>query len=128
MDAITLPGGEGRCDRSASGARQVSVELEAALQHSTRGGLQRHSRAERVRPLLAPRPEPRGGVAVLTKVERLKCLWMAPFTLHRNLLRALENEVRIAASGKPARVIAKMNALTDEATINALCAASQAGV
>ena len=64
----------------------------------------------------------------LTKVERLKHLWMAPFTLHRNLLRALANEVKLARSGKQARVIAKMNALTDEATINALYAASQAGV
>ncbi|MEO8188509.1 MAG: polyphosphate kinase 1 [Burkholderiaceae bacterium] len=64
----------------------------------------------------------------LTKVERLKHLWMAPFTLHRNLLRALANEVKIARSGKQARVIAKMNALTDEATINALYDASHAGV
>ncbi len=64
----------------------------------------------------------------LTKVERLKHLWMAPFTLHRNLLRALANEMRVARSGKQARVIAKMNALTDEATINALYEASQAGV
>jgi polyphosphate kinase len=64
----------------------------------------------------------------LTKAERLKHLWLAPFTLHSNLLEALANEVRIARTGKPARVIAKMNALTDEATINALCAASQAGV
>ena len=53
---------------------------------------------------------------------------MAPFTLHRNLLRALANEVKVARSGKHARVIAKMNALTDEATINALYDASQAGV
>jgi polyphosphate kinase len=64
----------------------------------------------------------------LTKVERLKHLWMAPFTLHRNLLAALSQEVEFAKSGKPARVIAKMNALTDEATIQALYAASQAGV
>jgi polyphosphate kinase len=64
----------------------------------------------------------------LTKVERLRHLWMAPFTLHRNLLRALDDEVAAARSGKPARVIAKMNALTDETTINALYAASQAGV
>ena len=56
----------------------------------------------------------------LTKVERLKHLWMAPFTLHRNLLRCLSSEVKAARKGKPARVIAKMNALTDEATINAL--------
>jgi polyphosphate kinase len=64
----------------------------------------------------------------LTKVERLKYLWMAPFTLHRNLLKAVAGEVAAAAAGKPARVIAKMNALTDEATINALYGASQAGV
>ena len=64
----------------------------------------------------------------LTKVERLKHLWMAPFTLHRNLLRSLAREVKAARQGKPARVIAKMNALTDEATINALYSASQAGV
>ena len=64
----------------------------------------------------------------LTKVERMKHVWMAPFTLHRNLLKALSAEAAAAAAGKPARVIAKMNALTDEATINALYAASQAGV
>jgi polyphosphate kinase len=64
----------------------------------------------------------------LTKVERLKHLWIAPFTMHKNLLRALANEIAFARSGRPARVIAKMNALTDEATISALYAASQAGV
>jgi polyphosphate kinase len=64
----------------------------------------------------------------LTKVERLKQLWLAPFTLHRNLLAALATEVAFAKAGKPARVIAKTNALTDEATIQALYAASQAGV
>ena len=64
----------------------------------------------------------------LTKVERLKHLWIAPFTMHKNLLRALANEVSAARARRPARVIAKMNALTDEATINALYAASQAGV
>ncbi len=64
----------------------------------------------------------------LTKVERLKHLWIAPFTMHKKLLRALANEVAVARSGRPARVIAKMNALTDEATISALYAASQAGV
>ncbi len=64
----------------------------------------------------------------LTKVERLQFLWLAPFTLHRNLMTALAGEVALAKAGKPARVIAKMNALTDEATILALYAASQAGV
>jgi len=64
----------------------------------------------------------------MTKVERLRHLWLAPFTLHRNLLKALSAEVLAARAGRPARVIAKMNALTDEATIAALYAASQAGV
>ena len=64
----------------------------------------------------------------LTKVEKLKELWLAPFTLHKNLLAALAAEVQLAKAGKPARIIAKMNALTDEATILALYAASQAGV
>jgi polyphosphate kinase len=40
----------------------------------------------------------------------------------------LADEIAAARSGKQARVIAKMNALTDEATINSLYAASQAGV
>jgi polyphosphate kinase len=64
----------------------------------------------------------------LTRVERLKQLWLAPFTLHRSLLAALRAEIDFAKAGKPARVVAKMNALTDEATIQALYAASQAGV
>jgi polyphosphate kinase len=64
----------------------------------------------------------------LTKVERLKLLWLAPFTLHRRLIAALEGEVKLARAGRPARLVAKMNALTDEATIQALYAASQAGV
>jgi polyphosphate kinase len=64
----------------------------------------------------------------LAKVERLKHLWIAPFTLHRNVIAAINNEARLAKSGKPGRIIAKMNALVDEATINALYEASQAGV
>jgi polyphosphate kinase len=64
----------------------------------------------------------------LTKVERLTHLWLAPFTLHKRVLAAIANEAKIAAAGKPGRMIAKMNGLVDEATINALYAASQAGV
>lgn len=64
----------------------------------------------------------------LTKAERLKHLWLAPFSLHRELLKALGHEAAAAAAGKAARVIAKMNALTDESTINALYEASRAGV
>jgi polyphosphate kinase len=64
----------------------------------------------------------------LTKVERLTHLWLAPFTLHKRVLAAMANEARLAAAGKQGRIIAKMNGLVDEATINALYAASQAGV
>jgi len=64
----------------------------------------------------------------LTKVERLAHLWLAPFTLHKRVLAALAHEAKLAAAGEPGRVIAKMNGLVDEATIQALYAASQAGV
>jgi polyphosphate kinase len=64
----------------------------------------------------------------LTRVERLKHLWLAPFTLHQRNLAAIANEASLARAGKPARVIAKVNALVDEATINALYEASSAGV
>jgi polyphosphate kinase len=64
----------------------------------------------------------------LTKVERLKHLWIAPFTLHKRVLAAIANEARLAKAGKVGRIIAKMNALVDEATVEALYAASAAGV
>ena len=64
----------------------------------------------------------------LTKIEKLKHLWLAPFALHKRVLGAIANEARIAAGGKPGRIVAKMNALVDEATIQALYAASRAGV
>jgi polyphosphate kinase len=66
-------------------------------------------------------------LTALTKVERLTQLWLAPFALHKRVLAAIANESRLAAAGTGGRIIAKMNALVDEATINALYAASQAG-
>jgi polyphosphate kinase len=64
----------------------------------------------------------------LTKVERLKHLWLAPFTLHKRIVAAIQTEMRNARAGKPARIVAKVNALVDEATINTLYEASRAGV
>jgi len=64
----------------------------------------------------------------LTRVQRLRHLWMAPFTLQKRILAAIANEARLAASGKGGRIIAKVNALTDEATILALYQAARAGV
>ncbi len=64
----------------------------------------------------------------LTKPKTLKHLWLAPFSLHKEFIRAIRNEGRIAREGKPARIIAKMNALLDESVIRALYAASADGV
>lgn len=64
----------------------------------------------------------------LTPVQRLRHLWMAPFTLQKRIIAAIGEQARLARAGKPGRVVAKINALSDEATINALYEASAAGV
>ncbi len=55
-------------------------------------------------------------------------LFQAPFTLHSKLVAAIRNETRHAKQGKPAAIIAKMNALLEPEVIQALYEASQAGV
>ncbi|MBI1892008.1 MAG: polyphosphate kinase 1 [Burkholderiales bacterium] len=64
----------------------------------------------------------------LTKPKKLNCLWLAPFALQKELVKAIQNEGKIARTGRPARIIAKMNALLDETVIRALYAASADGV
>jgi polyphosphate kinase len=64
----------------------------------------------------------------LGKSSRMKHLWLSPFTLHKRVVASVRNEVRIAREGKPARIIAKMNALLEPELIEELYAASQAGV
>jgi len=59
---------------------------------------------------------------------KLKRLLQSPFTLHTGILARIERETRIAAAGRPARIIAKMNALNEPQVVRALYAASQAGV
>ncbi len=58
----------------------------------------------------------------------LKHLWRAPFTLHSNIIACIKAETEAAKAGRQGRVIAKMNALLDPETIEALYEASQAGV
>lgn len=66
-------------------------------------------------------------LASQSKVGTLKHLLMAPFTLHKAMIAHL-HEVRDAAlAGKPARVVARMNALLDEPLIEALIEAGAAG-
>jgi len=62
------------------------------------------------------------------KVYELNQLWHAPFTLHKNLLLAVDRETKNAVAGKKARMIIKLNSLTDQTLIEALYRASIAGV
>lgn len=52
----------------------------------------------------------------------------APFRLRDHIREMIAAEAENARAGKPARIIAKMNALTEQNTIKALYEASQAGV
>jgi polyphosphate kinase len=64
----------------------------------------------------------------LGRALRLRHLWQAPFTLHKQVLRAVQNETRIAREGGRGQIIAKMNALLEPEVIAALYEASKAGV
>jgi len=64
----------------------------------------------------------------LGRAIRLKYLWQAPFMLHKQVLRAIQNETQVAQAGRKGRIIAKMNALLDPEVIAALYEASKAGV
>src|SRR5438045_8238840 len=64
----------------------------------------------------------------LGRAVRLKHVWQSPFTLHRRIIGAIRNEAKLAAEGKPARIMAKMNALLEPQIIEELYAASAAGV
>ena len=67
-------------------------------------------------------------LASQSRLARMHHLWVAPFQLHKRLIARLEALATSAAQGKDTRVIAKMNALTDEALILALVRAGRAGV
>ena len=64
----------------------------------------------------------------LTKPSRMNHLWLAPFALQNEIIKAIRNEAKIAKSGRPGRIIVKVNALVDESVIRALYAASHDGV
>lgn len=55
-------------------------------------------------------------------------LLIAPANMRARFLEMIQREVEFAQAGKPARIIAKMNALVDEEIITALYGASEAGV
>jgi polyphosphate kinase len=64
----------------------------------------------------------------LTKPNKLNYLWLAPFALHNEIIKAIRNEAKIAKAGRTARIIVKVNALVDDSLIRALYAASHDGV
>jgi len=65
------------------------------------------------------------GLGRATKMSRLL---QSPFTLHKTLLKLIAAEARAARQGEPARIIARMNSLSERGIIRSLYEASQAGV
>ena len=64
----------------------------------------------------------------LTQTPQLNRLTQSPFGMHDMVLEKLAREAAHARAGRPAHVIAKMNALVDPQAIEALYRASGAGV
>jgi polyphosphate kinase len=64
----------------------------------------------------------------LGKASKLRHLWQSPFTLHAQLIVAIQREAEQAKAGKKAGIIAKMNALLEPEIIDELYEASKAGV
>ena len=67
-------------------------------------------------------------LASQNRLPRLKTALIAPFHLHKAMLERVERTALAARAGKDARIILKMNALTDEPLARALALASQQGV
>jgi len=63
-----------------------------------------------------------------TESDSYNPLLVAPLTLADRLVALIEREAAHAKAGRPASIIAKMNGLLDRRTVEALYAASQAGV
>jgi polyphosphate kinase len=63
-----------------------------------------------------------------TESDSYSPLMVAPLTLADRLVVLIEREAAHAKAGRPASIIAKMNGLIDRRTVEALYAASQAGV
>jgi polyphosphate kinase len=66
-------------------------------------------------------------IASLTRTKPPRHLLTAPFVLHKRMLAYIAQVREAACAGKPARIVVKVNALTDLALIEALVAAGQAG-
>jgi polyphosphate kinase len=67
-------------------------------------------------------------LASQSRMSGLKSLLVAPFALHRKLMEHVHAAMEAARAGRSARIVLKMNALTDEALALALVDAGRAGV
>lgn len=63
-----------------------------------------------------------------TRVASLQKILQSPFTLHETLLEKTRREIDNARAGKPARIVAKLNALIEPQIVQALYQAAVAGV
>ena len=66
-------------------------------------------------------------IASLGRTRPLRLVLQAPFTLHKQMLAQVARVAEAAAAGEPARIVVKVNALTDDALTEALIGAAQAG-
>ncbi len=66
-------------------------------------------------------------LASLGRTKPLRALLQAPFTLHKQMLAQIEKVKTAAQGGLPARIVVKVNALTDPPLMHALVQAAQAG-
>jgi polyphosphate kinase len=62
-----------------------------------------------------------------SRLGRMSKLWAAPFLLQNKMVEKIESVGAAAAKGLPARIVAKMNSLTDPVLIHALILAGQKG-
>ena len=66
-------------------------------------------------------------IASLTRVKAPRHLLTAPFVLHKRMLSHIGQVEAAARAGQPARIVVKVNALTDTALVEALVSAGRAG-
>ena len=62
-----------------------------------------------------------------SRLGKMNMLWAAPFSLQKNMVEKIEAVGAAAAKGLPARIVAKMNSLTDPVLVHALISAGQKG-
>lgn len=67
-------------------------------------------------------------ITIANPLGKYRRLLISPSTLKDGIIELISGQTMLAREGRPARVIAKMNSLTDKDLIDALYSASQAGV